>query len=70
MILTFRAWRGVNATEEALTGRDIAVESGRDMVKFVANLNLLLAMRLQVLKDSRIDHARAIIARHLDSRKQ
>lgn len=40
------------------------------MVEFVANLNLLLAVSFQVLKDGRVDHAGVTIARHFDLRKQ
>lgn len=42
--------------EETLARRNVAVESGSDLMKPVADQDLLFAVGLEVLEDGRIDH--------------
>jgi hypothetical protein len=56
----------VDAAEEALAGSDIAIESRRNLVEPVADLDLLLAMGLEVLEDGRVDHVGTVVGRHFD----
>lgn len=55
----------MNTAEEPLAGRNATVESSRDVVKFVANFNLLLTVGLQILEDGRVNHVRTVVARHI-----
>lgn len=54
----------MNTSEQALAGRDVTVESGSDLVEFLADLNLFLAVGLEILKDGRFDHIGSVVSRH------
>lgn len=56
----------MNAAEEALARRGVTMESGSDLVKLVANLDLFFAMSLQIFEDGRVDHVGTVVTCHAD----
>lgn len=56
----------MDAAEKALAGRCMAIEPCDNVVELVANLKFLLAVRLEVCDDRRVDRTRGTVTSHLE----
>lgn len=63
---TLRAWCRVDAAEETLRGRNMAVQFREDFVDVVVDFDLFFAAGLQILEDRRVDHRGSAVACHLE----
>jgi hypothetical protein len=61
---TLREGGRMDAAKMALSGGDVTAQYRRDLGQLLADLDLLLSMLLEILKDLGIDHDAGCVVRH------